>query len=232
MTSLGQGGIVMVRKMKVRRPVTAEIQQLSKKMSELGNPHQRRRAEALILYGMGLKPLEIADAQGVHSNTVYKDLHAFERLGVEAIWQLQEGGVPSRITADQITKIVQLAEQSPQVVGSPYGRWSLRKLSVYLVKQYIVKSIGRERLRQLLKKRFSLSAGATQTSQSRPAATGNSGSYPLVFQTFAHQWASLIFRCQTNCREILWWPTLHLGQTPDVSSQPKDTRAFLSVCQL
>ena len=183
----------MARKMKVRRPVTAEIQQLSKKMIELVNPHQQRRGEALILYGMGVQPLEIAMAQGVHLNTVYKDLHAFEHLGIDAVWQLQEGGAPSRITASQITKIVQLAGQSPQAVGLPYGRWSLRKLSVYLVKQHIVKSIGRERLRQLQKKRFSLPAGATQASQSRPTATGNSGSDPLAFQAFAHRWASLVF---------------------------------------
>lgn len=222
----------MTRKMKVRRPVTAEIQQLSKKMIELVNPHQRRRAESLILYGMGLTPLEIAMAQSVHLNTIYKDLHAFEHLGMEAIWQLQEGGAPSRITVDRITKIVQLAEQSPQAVGLPYGRWSLRKLSVYLVKQHIVKSIGRERLRQLLKKRFSLSAGATQASQSRPAATSNSGSDPLVFQTFAYQWASLVLRCQTGCREVLWRTTLHLGQTLGAGSQPKDKRAFLPVRQL
>ena len=222
----------MARKMKVRRPATAEVQQLNKKMSELVNPHQRRRAEALIMYGMGLKPLEIADAQGVHPNTVYKDLDAFERLGVEAIWQLQEGGVPSRITADQIKKIVQVARQSPQGVGAPYGRWSLRKLSVYLVKQHIVKSLGRERLRQLLKKRFSLSAGATQASQSRPAATGNSGSDWLVFQAFAHWWTSLVFRCQANCREVLWWTTLHLGQAPGAGTQPKNSWAFLSVRQL
>jgi transposase len=232
MTNLGQGGVVMARKMKVRRPVTTEIQQLSKKMSELVNPHQRRRAEALILYGMSLKPLEIAMAQSVHLNTVYKDLHAFEQLGVKAIWQLQEGGAPSRMTAKQITKIVQLAEQSPQVVGSPYGRWSLRKLSVYLVKQHIVKSIGRERLRQLLKKRFSLSAGATQASQSRPAATGNSGSDPLVFQTFAHRRASLVFRCQTGCREVLWRTALHLGQAPRADPQPKNTWTLLPVRQL
>lgn len=219
----------MARKMKVRRPVTAEIQQLSKNMIELVNPHQRRRAEALVLYGMGLRPLEIAMAQGVHLNTIYQDLHAFEQQGVEAIWQLQEGGAPSRITATQITKIVQLAEESPQAVGLPYGRWSLRKLSVYLVKQHIVKSIGRERLRQLLKKRFSFSAGATQTFQPRPAATSNSGSDPLVFQPFAHWWTSLVFRCQTNCREVLWWAALHLGQTLDVGSQPKDPWAFLFV---
>ena len=68
----------MTRKMKVPHPATAEIQLLSKKMTELVNPHQERRAEALILYGMGLKPLEIAMAQGIHLNTIYKDLHAFE----------------------------------------------------------------------------------------------------------------------------------------------------------
>lgn len=222
----------MARKMKVRRPATTEIQRLSKEMNKLVNRHQRRRAEALLLYGMGVQPLEIAVAQGVHANTVYKDLHAFEQLGVAAIWQLQEGGAPSRITANQITKMVQLAEQSPQEVGSPYGRWSLRKLSVYLVKQHIVKSIGRERLRQLLKKRFSLSAGAAQVAQLRSTATGNSGSPTLDFQTFAHRWASRVFRCQAHCREGLRRATLHLSQTPGTGTQSKNTWALLPVRQL
>lgn len=222
----------MARKMKVGRPMTAEIQRLSKEMIELVNPHQRRRAEALILYGMGLNPLEIAMAQGVHPNTVYTDLHAFEQLGVEAIWQLQEGGAPSRITANQITKMVQLAEQSPQEVGSPYGRWSLRKLSVYLVKQHIVKSIGRERLRQLLKKRCTVPAGATQVAQLRSTATGNSGSPTLDFQAFAYRWASLVFRCQTHRRESLRWATLHLSQTPGAGTPSKNTWALLPVRQL
>lgn len=70
----------MARKMKVHHPTTTEIQRLSKEMIKLVNPHQRRRAEALILFGMGLTPLEIAMAQGVHPNTVYMDLHAFEQL--------------------------------------------------------------------------------------------------------------------------------------------------------
>ena len=222
----------MARKMKVRRPMTVEIQKLSKQMIELVNPHQRRRAEALILYGMGLKPLEIAVSQGVHPNTVYKDLHAFEQLGLEATKQLQASGAPSRMTASQITKMAELAEQSPQVVGLPYGRWSLRKLSVYLVKKHIVKSIGRERLRQLLKKRFSLPAGATQVAQPRPAATGNPGSHPLDFRASAYRWASLVFRCQTHRSESLRWAALYLGQTPGAVTQPKNTRALLPVRQL
>lgn len=222
----------MARKMEVRQPVTAEMQWMIRQMPGLVDRHQQRRAEALLMYGMGVNPLEIAMSQGVHPNTVYKDLHAFEQLGVEAIQQLQKSGAPSRIMAKQITKIVQLAEQSPQAVGSPYGRWSLRKLSVYLVKQHIVKSIGRERLRQLLKKRFSLPAGATQAAQPRPTATGNSGSDPLVFRTFAYRWASCIFRCQARRREVLWRTALHLGQAPSAGTQPKNTWTLLPVCQL
>jgi transposase len=232
MTDLEPGGQVMTRKMKVRRPTTAEIGLLIKQAAALTNQHQRRRAEALLLYGMGVKPLEIAMDQGVHPNTVYIDLHAFEQLGVEAIQQLQKSGAPSRITASQITQMVQLAEQSPQAVGLPYGRWSLRKLSVYLVKQHILKSIGCERLRQLLKKRFLLSTGATQATQPRSTATGNSGSDPLVFQAFAHRWASCIFRCQTRRSEILWWPALQFDQTLGAGSQPKNTWALLPVHEL
>lgn len=222
----------MARMMKVRRPTTAEIQQLNKRILKLSDLHQRRRAESLMLYGMGLNPLEIADAQSVHPNTVYKDLHAFEQLDLEAVMQLRRSGTPSHITVQQETEIAQLAEQSPQTVGVPYGRWSLRKLCVYLVKQHVVKSIGRERLRQLLKKRCAFPAGATQARQPRPAATSNSGSPTLDFQTSAHRWASLVLRCQAHRGQSLRRTTLHLRQTPDAGTQPKNTRTLLPVCQL
>ena len=222
----------MTRLMKVHRPTTAEIQGLSKRLLKLVDPHQRRRAEALILYGMGLSPIEIAVSQNVHLNSVYKDLHAFEQLGLEAILQLQRSGAPSRITDIQETKLVQLAEQSPQTVGLPYGRWSLRKLNAYLIKKHIVKSIGRERLRQLLKKRSALPAGATQATQPRPTATGNSGSPALDFLASAHRWASFVFRCQTDRRESLRRAALYHRETSGVVAQPKNTWLFLPVRQL
>jgi len=204
----------MARKLKVRRPTTSEIQQLSKRIQRLTDAHQRRRADSLTLYGMGLSPLEIADAQGVHPNTVYKDLQAFEQLNLEAVTQLRRSGVSGRLTANQETEIAQLAEQSPQTVGLPYGRWSVRKLRAYLVKQHIVKSIGREHLRLLLKKRCAFPARATQARQPRPAATSNSGSPALDFQTFAQRWASVVPRCQAHRRQSLWWAALHVRQTP------------------
>ena len=107
----------MARLMKVRRPTTREIRQLGK--CTMTDPHQRRRAEVLMLYGMGLNAMEIAMSQGVHPNTVYTDLHAFKQLGLNAIEQLRRRGASSRITATQVTEIVRLAEQSPQEVGLP-----------------------------------------------------------------------------------------------------------------
>ena len=222
----------MARLIKVRCPKTGEIRQLCKHTLGLTDPHQQRRAEALILYGMGLKSLEIAMSQGVHANTVYKDLHAFEQLGVQAIQQLQCGGAPARITAAQVAHMVRLAEQSPQEAGLPYGRWSLRKLSAYLVKKHVVKSIGRERLRQLLKKRSALSAGSTQAHQPRPTAWSNFGPYPLDFRAFTRQRASLVFRRQTDCSQSLWWTALYVGQASGAFAQPKNTRALLPVFEL
>jgi transposase len=180
----------MSHKSGVRRPTAQEVLQINRHLFKITDAHQQRRAEALTLYGMGLSPAEIAQAQGMHLNTIYKDLRAFEEFGLKAIEQLQPSGAPSRITAEQIEQIAKIAEQSPQEAGLPYGRWTLRKLSAYLIKKRIVKTIGRERLRQLLKKRFSLSAGATQTPQPRPATSGNSGTLTLDFQTFARRWAS------------------------------------------
>jgi transposase len=117
------------------------VQQINRRLLTITDSHQQRRAEALTLYGMGLSPAEIAQAQGVHLNTIYKDLCAFEEFGLKAIEQLQPSGAPSRITAEQIEQIAKIAEQSPQESGLPYGRWTLRKLSAYLIKKRIKKTV-------------------------------------------------------------------------------------------
>lgn len=201
----------MTRPMKVNRPTTIEVRQLHKSITRLTNVHQQRRAEALILYGMGLSALEIAAAQGVHPHTIYRDLHTFEQKGVVSIEELQMGGAPEQITPAQVQTIVQLTNQSPTTVGLPYGRWSLRKLRGYLVKKHIVRSVSAERLRQLLKKRCDLSTCPAQTHQPRPATPGDSDPYSLGFQAFARQRAAVVFRCQADCRQSLWWSPVYVG---------------------
>jgi len=199
----------MSQTIKARRPTAREIRQLNQRLLTLTDPHQKRRAEALTLYGMGLTPNEIATAQAVHPNTIYRDLQAFAQVGLGAIAQLRASGAPRQITENQIAQIIQLAGQSPQEVGLPYGRWSLRKLRAYLIKRRIIKTLGWERLRQLLKKRFLLSANTTQIGQSRPAPTSNSGTYPLDFQESAHRWGADFLRRQADCGQSLWWTTVH-----------------------
>src|SRR5215207_8594998 len=105
MASLRLGGNAMARPLNVRRPTTSEVRRLSKLMASGVNHHQQRRAEALLLYGMGLSPLKIAAAQSVHVNTVYTDLQAFATVRVGAVEQLQSAGTPARITASQEARI-------------------------------------------------------------------------------------------------------------------------------
>lgn len=222
----------MARPLNVRRPSTREVRRLSKLMAGGVNRHRQRRAEALLLYGMGVSPLRIAAAQGVHVNTVYTDLHAFAAAGIRAIEQLQPAGAPARLTASQEARIVQLAEQLPGEVGQPYGRWSLRKLSTYLVKAHIVKAIGRERLRQVLKKRCLLAARPAQAHQHRPATAGHLGADPLDFPAFAAQRSAVVLRRQANCRQSLRRSALYLGQAARAGAQPENARVLLPVPDL
>src|SRR5437764_13511995 len=105
MARLRPGGKAMARPLNVRRPKTVEVQQLQKKLAGLTNHHQQRRAVALLMYGMGLDPLLIAQAQSVHVNTIYADLHAFATAGIAAVTQVQSAGAPTRITASQVDRI-------------------------------------------------------------------------------------------------------------------------------
>ena len=106
----------------------------------------------LVFYAAGLEGVDIARALDIHVNTVYSDVRAFERYGVDCIHHRLRGGAPVRIAEAQRAEILRLAEMSPGDVGLPYGRWSLSKLRQYLLQHRIVPAISREHLRQALKK--------------------------------------------------------------------------------
>ena len=142
----------MPRSLKIRKLHISEIRQLHELLEQDFSTRQRRRAEVLLLYSAGMEALTIAQALGSHVNTIYSDLQAFERSGVECIRQRLYGGAPVRITEGQRAAILNLAEIPPGEVGLPYGRWSLSKLREYLIRHRVVKTISREHLRRVLKK--------------------------------------------------------------------------------
>lgn len=145
----------MSRSMKVRRPAASEMRELRQILAKSPQSRFRRWAEILLLYGAGLAIFAIAVALSVHVNTVYVCLHRFARKGLLLFQRAPRQGVPPRITAGQLNRIARIAEQAPTAFGWPYGRWSLAKLQTFLIHdRRLLKTISREHLRRLLKKRI------------------------------------------------------------------------------
>jgi transposase len=141
----------MSKSLSIRKLHTREARQLNSLLDELDRS-KRRRAEAILLFDAGLNAVAIAQALGVHLNTIYADLHAFDASGLDCFEQLHKAGAPAHIIADQRAEIIRLVEVPPYELGLPYGRWSLSKLRGHLSKQRVVKTISREHLRRVLEK--------------------------------------------------------------------------------
>jgi transposase len=142
----------MPRSLIIRKPTASEVRQVSKLLSTTDDLQQQRRADTILLYAAGLNASEVAAALEVHVNTVYADLHAFDKHGLACLKLCQPRGAPARISSKLLAAIQHLAELPPYEWGLPYGRWSLSKLAIYLRQQRLLKTISREHLRQLLKK--------------------------------------------------------------------------------
>lgn len=151
----------MSRSLKIRQPRLREVRQLLALVEEpLAGPPQRR-AQAILLHHEGMSATDIAATLEVHVNTLYADLHAFDRHGVAAVHHVRPPGAPTQLTPWQRAEICRIADQSPQEVGLSYGRWSLSKLQAYLKRQGIVPRISRKHLWRVLKKGGSTCAASS-----------------------------------------------------------------------
>jgi len=75
------------------------------------------------------------------------DLSVDERLA-----DLPRPGAPSRLSADQVCQIEQLACEAPEKVGRPISQWTGREIADELMKRGIVTYISRRHAARLLKK--------------------------------------------------------------------------------
>lgn len=76
-----------------------------------------------------------------------KDLSVAERLE-----DLPRPGTPSRLTADQICQIEQMACEKPEKSGRPISQWTGREIADEMVKRGIVDKISARHAARLLKK--------------------------------------------------------------------------------
>ena len=161
----------MARSLKVRKPRPTELRKLDGLLCQDLHPQQLRRAQAILLYGEGLCGVDIASALQAHPLTIYADLRAFARSGLQCLAPPSHGGQPKQLSAAQEAHICQLAVGSPIDVGRPFSRWTLAKLRAYLLKERIVAHISREQVRRVLEK-----GGCTLlASSAKSSATTHSG---------------------------------------------------------
>ncbi|MFL6465601.1 MAG: hypothetical protein ACJ73N_14480 [Bryobacteraceae bacterium] len=65
----------------------------------------------------------------------------------------------ARITVEQRSEILRLAETAPTELGLPWSRWSLAKRCDYLRRRKLVRALRREHRRRMLKKGACTGAG-------------------------------------------------------------------------
>src|SRR4051812_37942592 len=136
----------MARSLNIRKPRDSQIRKLEQMLTEDLHPKQRRRAQAILLHGEGLSGVDIAAALRVNPLTIYKDLRAFNSLGLAALKPPPRGGACKQVDMAQEAEIFRIAQLSPIDLGLPFARWSLAKLRDFLLKRQVIKSISREHL--------------------------------------------------------------------------------------
>ena len=143
----------MAEPVRVRRLTDAEGQTLQRIVRRGKHGSIRvRRALIIMASASGTTVAAIARLVQADQDTVRDVIHAFNRMGLNALDPRWAGGRPRLISAEDEAFLVKAATTRPEKLGRPFTHWSLRKLAGYLADNPVrVVVIGRERLRQLLR---------------------------------------------------------------------------------
>jgi transposase len=112
-----------------------------------------RRAMIIMASASGTPVPAIARLVAAHEDTVRDVIHAFNEMGLDALDPRWAGGRPRRISDEDQRFIIETATTRPEKLDRPFTHWSIRKLAQYLADNPVrTVAIGRERLRQLLRR--------------------------------------------------------------------------------
>jgi transposase len=128
------------------------LQQIVRRGS--GSPIRLRRAMVILASAGGNTVPAIARLVQGDEDAVRQVIHRFNEMGLACLDPQWAGGRPRQISDDDEAFIVATASTRPEKLGTPFTRWSLRKLADYLAHNPGSRRVmvGRERLRQLLHK--------------------------------------------------------------------------------
>ncbi len=121
----------------VRALAPHEGQRLKRLSKQSKVASTRQRALILLASNTLMSAPEIARMLLTDESHVRKVIHEFNRHGFESLRPRSGGGRPRRISTEDEQRIVAVAGARPDTLGVPYTRWSLAKLSRFLLGQGI-----------------------------------------------------------------------------------------------
>src|SRR5438876_341056 len=124
----------------VRELAPDEGQRLKRLSKRAKQASTRQRVSILLASNTLMSVPQIARMWMTDESHVRKVIHDFNERGFESLRPRFGGGRPRRISIDDEQRIVAVAGARRDRLGVPYTRWSLCKLSRYLVGQGIVVS--------------------------------------------------------------------------------------------
>jgi transposase len=144
----------MAEPVRARRLTDQEGQRLQKIVRRgTGSPIRLRRAMVIMASASGNTVPAIARLVQGDEDAIRGVIHRFNEMGLACLDPQWAGGRPRLISPDDEIFIIATATTRPETLDQPFTRWSLRKLSAYLIHNHGTRRVrvGRERLRQFLR---------------------------------------------------------------------------------
>ena len=110
-----------------------------------------RRAQVILMSAQSYTVKEIALQTLMHPEYIRELIRRFNKEGVALFNERPRSGRPVEFTEEVRADIMHVALAPPRLLGLPFTKWSLAKLSEHLIRVGIVKSISLETLRAILK---------------------------------------------------------------------------------
>jgi transposase len=110
-----------------------------------------RRAQVILHSAHGYTVQQIAKITYLHEEYVRELIRRFNVEGIVLFKKRAQSGRPVEFVPEIRSDIIMIALSPPKLLGRPFTRWSIAKLREHILKVGVVRHIGEETLRLILK---------------------------------------------------------------------------------
>lgn len=116
------------------RSMTVEEERVIMKLarSQTASVRLVQRAKIVDLGSAGQTVPQSARELGLDENTVRKWVKRFNEQGLGGLEDAPRSGAPSRYTAENKARVIELARTRPSALGLPFASWTFERLALYL----------------------------------------------------------------------------------------------------